>query len=69
MTQPVVHRFPCLKDNYGFLLHDPVSGETVGAEEPDWLQVRDLGRRVGWLKRDQVVLLANLKQVRAQGKP
>ncbi|MBM3596194.1 MAG: hydroxyacylglutathione hydrolase, partial [Alphaproteobacteria bacterium] len=22
-----VHQFPCLDDNYGYLLHDPDSGE------------------------------------------
>jgi len=27
-----VHQFPCLSDNYGFLVHDPVSGETAAIE-------------------------------------
>ena len=30
-----VHQFPCLSDNYGFLLHDPESGETVCIDTPD----------------------------------
>jgi hydroxyacylglutathione hydrolase len=30
-----VHQFPCLSDNYGFLLHDPVSQETVCIDTPD----------------------------------
>jgi hydroxyacylglutathione hydrolase len=30
-----VHQFPCLSDNYGFLLHDPVSGETACIDTPD----------------------------------
>ena len=30
-----IHQFPCLEDNYGFLLHDPVSGETVCIDTPD----------------------------------
>ena len=30
-----VHQFPCLNDNYGFLLHDPESGETVCIDTPD----------------------------------
>ncbi len=30
-----VHQFPCLSDNYGFLLHDPVSGETACVDTPD----------------------------------
>ena len=30
-----VHQFPCLSDNYGYLLHDPDSGETVAIDTPD----------------------------------
>ncbi|GMN14305.1 hydroxyacylglutathione hydrolase [Altererythrobacter sp. MTPC7] len=30
-----VHQFPCLSDNYGFLLHDPDSGETAAIDTPD----------------------------------
>lgn len=30
-----VHQFPCLEDNYGFLLHDPESGETACIDTPD----------------------------------
>lgn len=30
-----VHQFPCLSDNYGFLLHDPASGETACIDTPD----------------------------------
>lgn len=30
-----VHQFPCLDDNYGFLLHDPDSGETACIDTPD----------------------------------
>lgn len=30
-----VHQFPCLSDNYGFLLHDPDSEETVCIDTPD----------------------------------
>ncbi len=30
-----VHQFPCLTDNYGFLLHDPASGETAAIDTPD----------------------------------
>ncbi len=31
----IVHQFPCLSDNYGFLLHDDASGETVAIDTPD----------------------------------
>jgi hydroxyacylglutathione hydrolase len=30
-----VHQFPCLSDNYGYLLHDPASYETVCIDTPD----------------------------------
>ena len=30
-----VHQFPCLSDNYGFLLHDEASGETACIDTPD----------------------------------
>ena len=31
----IVHQFPCLSDNYGYLLHDPASGETAAIDTPD----------------------------------
>ncbi|CAH0497356.1 hydroxyacylglutathione hydrolase [Novosphingobium sp. CECT 9465] len=30
-----IHQFPCLSDNYGFLVHDLASGETVCIDTPD----------------------------------
>ena len=30
-----VHQFPCLDDNYGFLVHDPETNETVCIDTPD----------------------------------
>ena len=30
-----VHQFACLSDNYGFLVHDPASGETACIDTPD----------------------------------
>ena len=30
-----VHQFACLDDNYGYLLHDPASGETACIDTPD----------------------------------
>jgi hydroxyacylglutathione hydrolase len=35
MTMLEVHQFPCLSDNYGYLLHDPDSGETTCIDTPD----------------------------------
>ena len=31
----VITLFPCLSDNYGFLIHDPVSGLTAAIDTPD----------------------------------
>jgi len=30
-----VVQIPCLTDNYGFLVHDPVSGKTISIDSPD----------------------------------
>jgi len=43
-----VHQFPCLSDNYGFLLHDDVSQETVCIDTPDAdVYLREAASR-GW---------------------
>ena len=43
-----VHQFPCLSDNYGYLLHDPVSGETACIDTPDAeAYLREAGHK-GW---------------------
>ncbi|MFM8356752.1 MAG: hydroxyacylglutathione hydrolase, partial [Gammaproteobacteria bacterium] len=31
----VVHMFPCLQDNYGYLVHDPGTGATASIDTPD----------------------------------
>lgn len=30
-----IHQFPCLNDNYGFLAHDPATGDTAAIDTPD----------------------------------
>ncbi len=35
MSQLELHQFPCLSDNYGYLLHDPASEETACIDTPD----------------------------------
>ncbi|MCT2400619.1 hydroxyacylglutathione hydrolase [Novosphingobium mangrovi (ex Huang et al. 2023)] len=43
-----VHQFPCLSDNYGYLLHDPESEETVCIDTPDADEyLRQAGHK-GW---------------------
>ncbi|MEQ8745976.1 hydroxyacylglutathione hydrolase [Pyruvatibacter sp.] len=35
MSHLIVHQFPCLNDNYGFLLHAPETGETAAIDTPE----------------------------------
>ncbi len=35
MLAPLVRQFPCLDDNYAFLVHDPQTGETAAIDTPD----------------------------------
>ena len=30
-----IHQFPCLSDNYGFLVHNSVTNETAAIDTPD----------------------------------
>lgn len=43
-----VHQFPCLSDNYGFLLHDPASGETACIDTPDAEEYLRQAETKGW---------------------
>lgn len=43
-----VHQFPCLSDNYGFLLHDPNSGETAAIDTPDGDEYLKQAEACGW---------------------
>jgi hydroxyacylglutathione hydrolase len=43
-----VHQFPCLSDNYGFLLHDPASEETTCIDTPDADAYLREAARKGW---------------------
>jgi hydroxyacylglutathione hydrolase len=35
MSELTIHMFPCLTDNYGYLLHDADSGTTAAVDTPD----------------------------------
>lgn len=48
MAQPIVHQFPCLSDNYGFLLHDPDSGETACIDTPEAPKILAEAEAKGW---------------------
>ncbi|MXO46750.1 hydroxyacylglutathione hydrolase [Erythrobacter vulgaris] len=43
-----IHQFPCLSDNYGFLLHDPESGETAAIDTPDGEEYLRQAEAKGW---------------------
>ncbi len=43
-----VHQFPCLNDNYGFLLKDEASGEVACVDSPDADAIQAELDRLGW---------------------
>lgn len=43
-----IHQFPCLSDNYGYLLHDPDSGETTCIDTPDAAEYLGQAEGRGW---------------------
>lgn len=43
-----IHQFPCLSDNYGFLLHDSDSGETACIDTPDGEAYLKQAEARGW---------------------
>ena len=43
-----IHQFPCLSDNYGYLLHDPDSGETAAIDTPDGAEYLRQAEAKGW---------------------
>ncbi len=43
-----IHQFPCLSDNYGFLVHEPESGATATVDTPDAEEILRQARAKGW---------------------
>ena len=43
-----IHQFACLSDNYGFLIHDPASGETAAIDTPDGAEYLRQAEAKGW---------------------
>jgi len=43
-----VRMFPCLNDNYGFLAHDPHTGETACIDTPDPDEILRQAEAAGW---------------------
>jgi hydroxyacylglutathione hydrolase len=48
MAQPEIHQFPCLKDNYGVLVHDAEEGVTLSIDAPDAGAVKRALDERGW---------------------
>ncbi len=48
MSALTFHQFACLSDNYGVLVHDPISGETASIDAPDAGAVREALAETGW---------------------
>jgi len=43
-----IHQFPCLSDNYGYLVHDPASGQTTCIDTPDGAEYLKQADAKGW---------------------
>ncbi len=43
-----IHQFPCLSDNYGFLVHNSVTGETAAIDTPDAKEYLRQAKAKGW---------------------
>jgi len=50
-----IHLFPCLKDNYGVLLHDPETGATASIDAPEAAAVEAALAATGWRLTDILV--------------
>ncbi len=47
-----IHQFPCLNDNYGFLVHDRETGTTVAIDTPDGEKYLAEAEALGWTITD-----------------
>src|SRR5271169_1783810 len=50
-----IYQFPCLKDNYGVLIHDSLSGATAAIDAPDADAVIAAAQSRGWTLSDALV--------------
>ena len=48
MSELTIHMFPCLTDNYGYLLHDADSGTTAAVDTPDAEEIAVQLDAKGW---------------------
>jgi len=52
MSNLEIALFPCLSDNYGILIHDPVSGKTATIDTPDGDEIARQCESRGWTLTD-----------------
>jgi hydroxyacylglutathione hydrolase len=52
MSALQIHQFPCLSDNFGVLVHDPVSGATLAIDAPEEAAVMNALKETGWQLTD-----------------
>lgn len=50
-----VHLFPCLADNYGFLIRDEATGMTAAVDTPDERRILDELEGLGWGRLDLIL--------------
>src|SRR3984885_9409369 len=50
-----IYLFPCLKDNFGVLIHDPASGATAAIDVPEAAPVEAALKKTGWRLSDILV--------------
>jgi hydroxyacylglutathione hydrolase len=50
-----IELFPCLKDNFGVLVHDPQSGATAAIDAPEAAPVEAALKKTGWRLTDILV--------------
>lgn len=43
-----IHQFPCLNDNYGYLVHEPGYGQTIAIDTPDAAVYLAEAEKMGW---------------------
>jgi len=48
MTSLMIEQFTCRQDNFGVILHDPLTGETASIDAPDGSVITDRLRQNGW---------------------
>jgi hydroxyacylglutathione hydrolase len=50
-----IHQFPCLSDNYGYLVRDEASGQVATIDTPDAQAIWDQLQSLGWGRLDLIL--------------